>query len=478
MNNIELTELESETFDTLQINSAQQEWLQHAVADYIEVFDQRQDNALSLVQDPSQSDLNEWLKEPPTDSQCSTSADLEHLFSTLRAATETGLETTAGTQLSYIPGNGLRSAALGRYIAAVQNRWTGAAFGCPGAVALEQSVINWITSLFGFGAAAGGIFLSGGSMANFTATVAARCRIGEDFRNSTIYVSGNAHHSIMKACRLAGLPLANVRRIKLDSEFKLDVQDLEATLTEDVAAGFQPMMIVATAGTTDAGVIDPLDDCARLARQFNGWLHVDAAYGGFFMLTDRGRKQLTGIEKADSITVDAHKSLFMPFGIGALIVADRKYLQDANCGRGAYMRDADSLDHLPDFCALGPELTRPFRGLELWLPLHLHGVNAFKNELNRMLDLAINASTQLRNIDGIELVSSPSLSIVCFRSRNSDETTQTMLDTINRTGEVHVSSTTLNGKLAIRLAFLNCRTTVTMVNRVIHLVRESIERYE
>ena len=234
------------------------------------------------------------------------------------------------------------------------------------------------------------------------------------------------------------------------------------------------MAIVASAGTTDTGTIDPLVDVAELAAARNAWFHIDAAYGGFFQLTERGRRRLTGIEQADSITLDAHKSLFMPYGVGCLLVRDRAALVAAHEGRGAYMQDVQDLDAVPNFFAMGPELTRPFRGLPVWLALHLHGVAAFRTELDRMLDLAGRAQSELGSIAGIEMVTEPDLSVVAFQATAGDDASRRLFQHINTSQRVHISSTTIGGRFILRLAFLNHRTTDETLDDVLDLVRDHV----
>ena len=416
--------------------------------------------------------LIQWLRRPPPNGG---SPDVGPLLDSVLTAARTGFDTAGGGHLSYIPNGGVYAGALGRFVAAALNRWTGAAFVQPGAVALEQSVIDWMLGLFGLGPSAAGVLLSGGSMANLEAVVAARTAQGDRFEDAVIYTSDRAHHSMAKAARLAGIPASGVRVVPTDAAHRLDPTALRRSVTADRRAGLRPMMVAATAGTTDTGSVDPLVACADIATAEDLWFHVDAAYGGFFALTERGAALLDGIDRADSITVDAHKSLLIPFGVGGLLVADERTLVEAHEGRGAYMRDAHDDPDMPNYCSLGAELSRPFRGLDLWLPLHLHGVDAFRCELDRMLDLALRAATRLERIPGIELAAEPTLSIVAFRAAGGDAATEEILTEVNRSGEVHVSSTTVDGRLAIRLAFLNHRTTTAIADRAVELVALAVD---
>ncbi len=399
---------------------------------------------------------------------------IDVLLHTVEVALRSGFDTAAGSHLSYIPSGGVYLAALGRFIGAATNRWTGGSQAQPGAVALEQSIVNWLRRLFGYGDDSAGVLLSGGSLANLMATIAARTRFGERFEDAVVYTSERAHHSVEKAAALAGVPRANVRLVRADPSLRMDPTALGAGIARDQDAGLRPMLIVATAGTTDTGAIDPLDDCADIAAGTGAWLHVDAAYGGFFVLTERGRRRLGGIDRADSITVDAHKSLLLPYGLGGLIVQDAKALLEANEGRGAYMQDVRDRPALPHFFEFGPELSRPYRGLDVWLALHYHGLAAFRSELDRMLDLAAGAAERLRTMPGIELAVEPELSIVAFRATAGDDATRAIIRHLNESGEVHVSSTTVADRFTIRLAFLNHRTTERHALRATELVAAAV----
>lgn len=465
---------DNQALDQLLLKPSQQELLHQSVGNLLQEVESDLPLSSTLHPLPESSMINEWLQPPPESNKTTTGADITSLLETIRSAVNTGINSSAGTHLSYIPNGGLPTGAMGRYLAAGLNQYTGMAQSSPGAVALEQSLINWMTDLFGLGTESGGVLLSGGSISNFNATIAARAKMGDRFDNAVVYVSSATHHSMAKACALSGLPRKNVRVIAVDSNFRMDTAALAKTINADKKAGLRPMMIVATAGTTDTGSIDPLEPCASLAKQHQCWFHVDAAYGGFFILTERGREMLAGIEYADSISVDAHKSLFLPFGVGALLVARQQDLLEGNAGNGHYLQNNGDMPELPDFRQLGQELTRPNRGLDMWLPLHLHGVDTFRRELNRMLDLARTVAIQLRGIEGITLVGDPTLSIVCFRANAGDKKTQCILSHVNASGKVHLSSSIVDERLTVRIAFLNFRTTKQIANEVAALVSEAM----
>ncbi|NND03685.1 MAG: aminotransferase class V-fold PLP-dependent enzyme [Acidimicrobiia bacterium] len=411
------------------------------------------------------------LAAPPSE----VGTPLDELLRKVTVALNSGINTASGKFLSYIPSGGIYSAAAGRFLGAVVNRYTGGSHGAPGLIALEQGVIRWMCDIFDLPDAASGVLFSGGSTANLTATIAARSRLGHDFGHGVLYTSERAHHSIEKSASMAGIRPDRIRSIPVDGELRLDSAALRAAIEADEAAGLSAMMIVATGGTTDTGTIDPLAECAEIAAKSGAWFHVDAAYGGFFALTLRGRARLSGIALADSITVDAHKSLFLPFGIGGLLVRNEASLMNALDGRGAYMQDVpDHAAAIPNYFAMGPELTRPARGLEAWLALHLHGVEAFRHELDRMIDLAEWSAAELERLDGITIAAQPEMSIVAFRADAGTAATKRIFEYMNHSRRVHVSSTTIGDEFFIRLAFLNQRTTTAVAADALELVRESL----
>ncbi len=398
---------------------------------------------------------------------------IEEVLAVLRAVLATGTDNAAAGELAYIPGSGLVASSVADLLAGVANRYTGLAAFSPAAVALEQGVLSWLTERFGLPATAQALLLSGGSAANLTALVAAReARAPGALDRACVYVGEHAHASVRKAARVAGLDLALVRVCPTVDGLHLDPEAVRVQIKQDLADGLVPVAIVAAAGTTNTGAVDPLEALAEVASEVGCWLHVDAAYGGFFHLTERGRARLIGIERADSITLDPHKSLFLPFGTGALLVRDRAHLEAAFGEEADYLRDAvDGTLDLPDLAALGPELTREWRGLRLWLPLVLHGTDAFRDALDRALDLARWADAELTADRHVEMVSHPDLSILTFRVPGDDAAQDAALARIHADGRVRLSSTVLEGRVVLRLAVLSHRTTATTVTEAVRRIR-------
>ncbi len=410
--------------------------------------------------------------------------DIEPLLDLLRRAADESYQTAGPGYLAYIPGGGIVTSALAGFLGTVMNRYTGKVSTAPALVALEQSVLRWLCDLFAFPPGAQALLTSGGSASNLVALVAARtCHAAGQTDRATVYVGEHAHGSIAKAARTAGLARAHVRTVRSTPEQRLDVDHLRELLAADRAAGLVPVCVCAAAGTTNTGTIDDLPAVAAVAREAGAWFHIDGAYGGLFQLTSRGRERLAGIDLADSITLDPHKSLFVPFGTGAVVVRDREALRHAFAEDADYMQDLDDglgddaddgeseSDALPDFDALSPELTREFRGLRLWLPLHLHGVAAFRDQLDEKLNLAAEAYAALRADARLDVPMAPDLTVVVFRLRDADDAAQLrFLDRINRTQRVLLSSTRLDGAVWLRIAILSVRTHADRVRESVEII--------
>lgn len=396
------------------------------------------------------------VAEPPGEQP----GDLDQLLETVGVAASMAVETAGPRYLGYVPGGGLVSSAVGGLLGSVLNRYTGLADLAPGLVALEEGVLRWLVSVFGLPPGAGGLLTTGGSQAMLSMALAVReRRFGDgDLSRARIYLSDQAHHSIEKAARVVGFPAAAVRHVPTGDGRRLDADAVASAVTADRAAGLEPALLVGNGGTTNAGTVDPLCDLADVAEQHGLWYHVDACYGGFFQLTGRGRARFAGIERADSVTLDPHKSLFLPYGTGALLVRDRASFAGADGGhRAEYMQDLADRD-LPDYATLGTELTREPRGLRLWLPLHLHGVAAFRTALDEKLDLAQHAYDTLAAMPHADVLEPPDLSTVVFRVPGGDDANRSVLDRVNGTGRVFWSSTRLDGRLTLRLCILSFRT--------------------
>jgi aromatic-L-amino-acid decarboxylase len=390
--------------------------------------------------------------------------------------------TAAPGYLAYIPGGGVFPSAVADLVANAVNRYVGVWIAAPGLAQLELNVVRWFCEIIGYPTGSGGILTTGGSLANFTAVVTARReRLPDDFLSGTIYTSDQAHHSVRKAAILAGFPAGNVRQIATDESYALRIDDLRRRLVEDRELGLSPFMLVASAGTTNTGAVDDLGGAADVAEAEGLWLHVDAAYGGFFMLTERGREAMRGIERADSVALDPHKGLFLPYGNGSLLVRDLGALRRAHSAFADYMPEMQHDTELVDFCQLSPELSRDFRGLRAWLPIKLFGIDAFRSSLDEKLDLAHWATDQLRGVSDVEIVAEPQLSLVAFRwapagysEGGLNDLNRQLLLRVNGRRNVYMTGTTLRGQYALRICVLSFRTHRDRMEQCLVDVRESI----
>ena len=401
--------------------------------------------------------------------------DFQDVLGDFRDAAARALETAGPGYLPYIPGGGLFASALGQFMTMSVNRFPNLWEVAPGLVQIEQNVIRWLCDLFGYPEEARGILTTGGSIANLSAIVTARhAKLGEDFADGTYYLSEQTHASVPKAAAIAGLPRRAMRLVPVDRELRMDPEALKAMVAEDRAAGRRPFLVVPAAGTTNTGAIDPLGAVADVAEAEELWLHIDAAYGGFFQLTDRGRERFAGIERADSITLDPHKGLFLPYGTGSLVVRNGASLRDAHFVGAEYLQDRLSEAELPNWNEYSAELSRDHRGFRVWLPLVLHGVRAFREALDEKLDLTEHLYGALSEMPEIELPWAPQLSVVAFRLAGAtDDEDRAFLRRINDSKRVYLSSTTIGGRHVIRACIVSHRTHRARVDEAIEIIRSA-----
>jgi aromatic-L-amino-acid decarboxylase len=404
-------------------------------------------------------------------------SDFDGLLDDIEDAVAHTLEYSGPGYLAYIPGGGLFTAALAEFLAQGVNRYVGLWQPSPAVVQLEENVTRWMCDLFEMPAGSQGLLTTGGSMANLSAVVTARhARLGRDFLDGTYYVTEQTHASVTKAATIAGFSERNVRIVATDEELRMDPDALGAAVARDRAAGDRPFFVAASAGTTNTGAIDPLDAVADVAADQELWLHVDAAYGGFFWLTDRGRERFRGITRADSVTLDPHKGLFLPYGTGGLIVRDGGALRDAHFEGAAYLQDLPPAGELPNYAELSPELSRDARGLRVWMPLRLHGVQAFREALDEKIDLAEHLDRELRADERLELPWRTQLTVTPFRLRDGDDAAnRALLDRINASKRVFLSSTLVEGRYTLRVCIVSHRTHRDRVDECIEIVRRAVD---
>ena len=390
--------------------------------------------------------------------------------------------TAGGGYLAYIPGGGLPQSAIAALIANVVNSYITVWVASPALVQLESNVVSWFCAMMGLPETSGGYLSSGGSMANFSALSTARCELlPENFLKGTLYASDQVHHSLLKASKLAGFPERNVRSIPCDENFRMSLDALSRCIEEDRAAGLQPFFVVGNAGSTNTGAVDSLTALADLAEREKLWLHVDAAYGGFFQLTERGRQAMRGIGRADSITLDPHKGLFLPYGTGCLLVKDQAALKRTHGSQADYM-PAHADPGFVDFCEISPELSRDIRGLRVWLPLKMYGIDVFRRQLDEKLDLAHLAADHLRAMPDVQIVAEPQLSLVVFRyappnleDEQLNALNRRLLQLVNQRQRVMLTPTLVAGdRFVLRICVLSFRTHLQHMEMALEDIQESI----
>jgi len=375
---------------------------------------------------------------------------------------------------------------LGDLLCAGTNFFCGVWLEAAGPSQVELLVLDWFKQFLGCPRAAAGILTGGGSEANLTALVVARERLSyEDRGRAVLYLSEHRHWSVDRAAKVIGLRPDQLRPVPADDRFRLDPAALAGAVRQDREAGRLPWVVVANAGATNTGTVDPLAALAELCAREGLWLHVDAAYGWAAALTPEGRAELDGIGRADSITLDPHKWFGQTFEAGGLLVRDGRLLGRTFALRPEYMQDVEPGRDEVNFCDHGIALTRRFRALKIWLTVKVLGVAWFRGLVDHCCRLADYGQALLEASPAFEVVCPRQLSIVCFRhvpagfrprteedERRLDQLNLGLVEALRRTGRAFVSSTRLRGRVALRLCFVNWRTTAADVDEVVRLLGE------
>ena len=395
---------------------------------------------------------------------------------------EPNLNAAAGGHFGYIPGGGVYPSALADYIVAATNSFTGMFYACPGGVYLENHLLRWMCKMIGYPSTSLGNLSSGGSIANLSAITTARDKKrirGRDIDKCVIYLTKQVHHCVQKAIRIAGMQEAIIRYIPMDANYKMDTVALESQIKEDQIEQLRPFLVVASAGTTNTGVVDPLKAIATIAQAHDLWYHVDAAYGGFFLLSPTFKPIFEGIEQSDSVAIDPHKGLFLSYGIGALLIKDVQALYNTHHYSGDYLQDAWQVNDELSPSDLSPELTRHFRGMRMWLSLQLFGTEPFRAALEEKIWLCRYFHEHIQEL-GFEVGPFPELSIAIFRyvptNIDANEFNQQIIEWIKQDGRIFFSSTTLNGIYWIRFAVLAFRTHLEQVDLALAKLKEAVQQ--
>jgi aromatic-L-amino-acid/L-tryptophan decarboxylase len=377
--------------------------------------------------------------------------------------------------LAFVPGFGTWPAALGDFIASACNLYGGSWKEGAGPSQIEITVVDWFKEWIGYPREAAGILTSGGSAANMTALACAReSLIGAMADDVVVYLSDQAHASLARAARILGFRPDQVRVLPTDERFRMRPDALAGAIAADRKAGRRPLFVAAAAGSTNTGAVDPFAELSAICRREGAWLHVDAAYGGFTAITERGRQILEGIALADSVTLDPHKWLYQPFECGSLLVKDGAQLRRAFEIAPDYLKDLEIVSREVNFADLGMQQSRMCRAIKVWMSLKYFGVENFRLAIDRAMDLARRAEDRIEASDEFELLCPVTLSVVCFRRRvaGADEAThervnRAFLQGIEDGGQAWLSSTRLKGRYALRMCVLNHTTGAIHIDRVL-----------
>ena len=377
---------------------------------------------------------------------------------------------------------------LGDLLTSGHNVFAGHWLASNAASQIELTVLDWLRQACGLPESASGIFVSGGSMANLSGIVCAReAKLGGHDPTAVVYYSDQTHSSLSKGLRILGFSREQRRMVATDEQYRLSLPALEAAMAEDRAAGRRPFCVVANAGTTNTGAVDPLGPLADLCAREGLWLHVDGAYGAAAVLSDRGREILTGLERADSITLDPHKWLFQPYELGCLLVRDARLLVQA-----FRVDEGDHPDYLADvsrhiradvnFFDRGVQLTRSFKALKLWLSMRAFGLAEFRRAIDVGFEMAELAEAELRADARWEVVTPAQLGIVTFRWRDesrSDAEVDALLarvvDRMREDGYALVMSTMLKGRPALRMVPIHPGARAEEIRETIRRLTEAFE---
>lgn len=368
---------------------------------------------------------------------------------------------------AFVPSAPTWPGVIADFLCAGFNTFQGTWLGSSGPSALELVVTDWFRDWVGYPETAGGLFTSGGSAASLDALVAAREVAGAPERPA-VFMSDQSHSALERAARIVGIRPAGIRKVKSDHDFRIDMADLTKAVEEARQEGFTPVAVCANAGATNTGAVDPLDAMADFCAREGIWLHVDAAYGGFAVLTERGKELFRGLERADSITLDAHKWLFQPFEAGCLLVKDVRHLEEAFSVHPEYLQDTELGMEQVNFADRGLQLTRSFRALKVWMSVQTFGMEAFRRGVSNGIELADRASAYVKESDVLEMLSKASLGVVCFRFRpRGSDLDEAAIERLNETvqariideGVAMMSSTRLRGVYSLRLCIMAHHTT-------------------
>lgn len=384
---------------------------------------------------------------------------------------------------AFVPGPSNFIGAVADALASAYNIFCGAWIGPSGSAQIEITAVEWLRELFEFPETAGGLFVSGGSMANMTCLAVARHEmLANNPFNATVYFSDQTHSSVAKGLKILGFQQYQLRKIPSDREYRLPMDALKAKIAADRQQGLVPFCVVANAGTTNAGMVDPLNEIADFCAAEGLWMHVDGAYGGSAALSPSGRKVLDGLNRADSLSIDPHKWMFQPYEIGCALVRNRAHLKETFRVSAEYLKIIEESAEQPNFSDYGVQLTRGFRALKLWMSLKAFGIPAFRDAIESGIRNAETVERLLGERPYWEIITPACLGVITFRYRQ-DGLSEQALDALNSristelimSGFAMLSPTVMSGRLVLRMCTINPRTTAADLEGTIRRMEDIAE---
>lgn len=382
--------------------------------------------------------------------------------------------------MAYVAGAGNAISNMAQAISQTLNQFTGHYSLAPGLVTLELEALDWIQTMVGYPEnTRAAFFTTGGSLATLSAlSYAKHAKLkGYDLSQGRFYASKNSHHCVGKALAVLGFPKDALVLVPTNESFQMDCRELEKAIQADLSKGLQSLAIIGTSGSTTTGSVDDLFEIAQISKKHNCWFHVDGAYGAFFLLTEHGKKSLRGLELSDSVALDPHKTLSLPYGTGCLVVRNRKTMTYEYAGAQTYMPPSPGLSeeaHTPlDFADISPELSRDFRGLRFWLPIKTLGIGPFQLNLEEKLALTQFLVQEIKRIPELEIVTEPQLTIVNFKMKDSGQT-RGLLTRINQSQKIFLTGCTLNDQFVIRVCLLGFRSHFADVQNLLQIIKTSL----
>ena len=439
-------------------------------------------NEMRVTQPSTMQSLSEGLHEPLPNQPTPVTSLLDqlktHVFTEMTHADHP-------RNFAFVPGPSNFVSVMADAIASALNVFCGAWLGPSGVAQIELTTIEWLRELFRFPKEAGGLFVSGGSMANMTGLAVARhVMLANNTTNATVYFSDQTHSSVAKGLKILGFQQFQIRKIPSDAVFRLPLDALRQRIAADRLQGMVPFCVVANAGTTNAGAVDPLRELSAFCKAEGLWLHVDGAYGGSAAITERGRRVLDGIELADSLGIDPHKWLFQPYEIGCVLIRDREHLKDTFKVSAEYLKILEQQAEQVNLCDYGVQLTRGFRALKLWMSLKAFGVDAFKQAIDIGMRNAEYVESLLRAAPCWEIVTPAQLGIITFRyvaegleAEALDALNNRIAEKIILSGFAMISPTILASRHILRMCTINPRTTQQDLDRTIAMLQAYGDSY-